>query len=67
MNERLKAVEKVVSMAQKAGLDFGKLVIDHTSDDTIDVIKECNAVLGLSVKPSLLNPAKILTSIAMEF
>jgi len=63
MNERLKVVEKVVSLAQKAGLDFGKLVIDHTSDDTIDIINECNAVPGLSVKPPLLNPAKIIENI----
>ncbi len=63
MNERLKVVEKVVYITRKAGLDFGKLVIDHTADDTIDIINECNAIPGLSVKPPLLNPAKIVENI----
>jgi len=46
-----------------SGIYLGKLVIDHTDDDTIDIINEANAVPGLSVKPGLLTPEKIASNI----
>ncbi|WP_048098243.1 TatD family hydrolase [Archaeoglobus sulfaticallidus] len=63
MVERIKAVEKVISIAKSIEMDFGKLVIDHTSSDTIDYVNDSNAVPGLSVKPPLLDPAKIVENI----
>ncbi len=63
MYDRTKAVERVVSIARKTCLDFGKLIIDHTSDDTIDIINDCNAIPGLSIKQPLLNTIKIVENI----
>ncbi|WP_048085417.1 TatD family hydrolase [Archaeoglobus veneficus] len=63
MQNRAKITDKILSMANEVGMDLGKLVVDHTDDDTIDLINEANAVPGLSVKPGLLTPEKIATNI----
>ncbi len=63
MSDRTSIVDKVLSLAKEVKFDFGKLVIDHTSNDTIDIINEANAVPGLSVKPPLLTPKDVAENI----
>ncbi len=60
---RIKAVEKTLKFAEKAGVDFGLLVIDHTSVDTVGLVKDWNAVPGLSLKKGLLDAETLMENI----
>ncbi len=61
--ERVRAVEKTLKLAEKAGVDFGKLVIDHTSVDTVGIVNDSNAVPGLSVKPGILSAEDLIANL----
>ncbi len=60
---RVSAVEKIVKIAEKAKVDFGSLVIDHTSIDTIGIVKENNAIAGVSIKPGIVTPEMIVENL----
>ncbi len=61
--ERVKAVEKTLKLAEKVGVDFGRLVIDHTAADTIGMVNDSGAVPGLSIKPGLLSAEDVIANL----
>jgi len=63
MNNRVEIVDKILSLAAEIRLDAGRLVVDHTSHDTIDIVNEAGAIPGLSVKPGLLTPENVAENV----
>ncbi len=61
--ERVRAVEKTIKLAEKAGVDFGKLVIDHTALDTIAMVNDSGAIPGLSIKPGVLSAEDVVANL----
>ncbi len=60
---RIDAVERTLKIAEKAKVNFDNLVIDHTSIDTIGIVKENNAIAGVSIKPGLVTPETIVENL----
>ncbi|MBI2849162.1 MAG: TatD family hydrolase [Chloroflexi bacterium] len=53
--EKVSITGKVIEVLSRMGVDWRLILIDHVSEATIDMVKECGAWVGLSVHPTKLS------------
>lgn len=62
-DKRIEVVHKIIELISELKVDLGRVVIDHVSDDVIDIVNNAGAVPGLSIKPPLLIPESVAKNI----
>ncbi|NJE07643.1 hydrolase TatD [Thermococcus sp. M39] len=62
-DKRIEVVHKILELVGELKIDPGRVVIDHVSDDIIDIVNDAGAVPGLSIKPPLLTPERVAKNI----